>query len=455
MNFVTSTFLLTLQAHFRSSLPALFFLLIISAQAQPGGQSGQAGSSQQQRHNAVAALLLKTTVPSTFHDVKSTEPVTLSGRQGTIVNIPASAFVNANGIPVTGLVQIEMKEVFTRSEMLLSNLPTISNGKLLESGGVVYLDAKTMDGEEVSVAPGKSISIQFPSGPPAAGMQAFAGNYDAAGNMNWIAMDESNQEIPDGQSGNLVNPATLMFADGKRTVQSYLYSILEKKTSCTGNDKVWIEVAIAPDGTTRKVRTSGYNSCYYKSVLDIIHHLRWNTAAAPEMSTVSFTISPENYSNEVNPRNGVYAEVASAGDWMALYDEKFDQYASKIQAGEVAMNTLQVAQLGWINCDRFYDVNPKVNLIVSVEGGMEKEFAKVFVIFKDIKSVVGGSQVDYSSHEFANLPGGMKAYAVAISYLDNQPYFGVKEISVGEAQVAVAITKTTLDDLKNKMETMN
>lgn len=458
MKHVRLTSRLTLQQHLIPLLTICFFLFATIAVAQPqqgGGQSAQAGPGKgKQKANSVVQLLHKTTVPSTYHDIDPEETTVITGKQGTIVRIPAGTFVTASGLAVTGKVQVEMKEVFKKSDILLSNLPTISDGKMLESGGVVYLDAATMDGEKVVIAPGKAVTIDFPSGSPTQGMQAFSGQYDTEGNMNWTPMGAP-AVAAGADNGIKADPNTLMFSDGEHSVKGYIYSILEGATQCVGTDKVWIEVGISPDGMTKRVRTSGYNSCYYKSVIDIVQNIKWDVDAAPGVDKISFTIEPQNYNNKENPRNGQYNAVASSDNMFAMYNEKFDKYEAKLQAREVANNSLQVAELGWINCDRFYEVTPKVNLMVNVDGGTEKEFARVFVVFKDIKSVMGGNQVDYSSHSFSNLPGGKKAYAVAISYLDNEPYFGMKEISISDQPIALSMNKTTIDGLKSKMESLN
>ncbi|QXP77725.1 MULTISPECIES: hypothetical protein [Winogradskyella] len=46
------------------------------------------------------------------------------GENGTIVTFPANAFVDENDNPITGIVDVALKEIFTPSEMILSNKPT-------------------------------------------------------------------------------------------------------------------------------------------------------------------------------------------------------------------------------------------------------------------------------------------------------------------------------------------
>ena len=63
--------------------------------------------------------------------VNASTGATITGNEGTKITIPANAFVTAGGAAVTGNVTFELKEIFDKSEMILSNRPTISSGKIL------------------------------------------------------------------------------------------------------------------------------------------------------------------------------------------------------------------------------------------------------------------------------------------------------------------------------------
>jgi len=67
-------------------------------------------------------------------------------------------------------------------------------------------------------------------------------------------------------------------------------------------------------------------------------------------------------------------------------------------------NVMQINQLGWINCDRFYqDPAPKVNCNILVENGTED--TRFFLVFDGIKSVMRG-WADYQGRGFVfnNIP---------------------------------------------------
>ncbi|MCH2044112.1 MAG: OmpA family protein [Saprospiraceae bacterium] len=86
----------------------------------------------------------------------------ITGRQGTMIEIPANAFVDADGNTVTD-VQITLKEAYSYGDMLLHNLGTTAGDKLLETGGMVYIDAQTPDGQQLQLKDGQMIDVRMPS----------------------------------------------------------------------------------------------------------------------------------------------------------------------------------------------------------------------------------------------------------------------------------------------------
>ncbi|MDJ1500814.1 hypothetical protein [Xanthocytophaga agilis] len=119
--------------------------------------------------------------------VKADTDQAITGKYGTFVFIPENSFVDASGHPVIGQVDIELVEVFSAGDFVSSRLQTISNGKLLQSEGMLYIDAKA-NGQSVTLAPDKQLRIELPILAKASGTsqtKIFSGTYDTRGNMNW------------------------------------------------------------------------------------------------------------------------------------------------------------------------------------------------------------------------------------------------------------------------------
>jgi outer membrane protein assembly factor BamB len=130
---------------------------------------------------------------------------TITTTKGTKYYLPADAFVNIDGSAVTGDVSVHVKEVLTPQEMIFNDMPTVSNGRLLESGGEYKITA-AQSSRELKLAPGKFLRIQMPdAGVAMTGMQVFNGAADANGNVNWVA---------NSNPGNVVVGDSTLFSKG-------------------------------------------------------------------------------------------------------------------------------------------------------------------------------------------------------------------------------------------------
>lgn len=81
-------------------------------------------------------------------------------------------------------VKIFIKEVYSQAEILYAGLTTESDGRLLESGGMVYIDAIDKNGKRVQ--PSRPVRISIPSDYRNDKMQLFKGKELADGSINWV-----------------------------------------------------------------------------------------------------------------------------------------------------------------------------------------------------------------------------------------------------------------------------
>ncbi len=83
--------------------------------------------------------------------------------QGTTVSVPANAFITQTGSPVTGNVTIQFKDIYAKSDMLLSDMPTTTYwGIPLKSGGEFFIKA-TSNNSAIILASGKKINVIQPA----------------------------------------------------------------------------------------------------------------------------------------------------------------------------------------------------------------------------------------------------------------------------------------------------
>lgn len=130
-----------------------------------------------------------TIVPSQIFDIDSKQDNVIEGNKGTVVVCPKGCFKNAKNEIVEDNVKVELSEALSLEDMLLSNLTTTSDGKQLETDGMIYFNA-TANGEQLTINKDNPIHIEIPTTEKKAGMMAYKGIRDEKGNMNWIEPKE-------------------------------------------------------------------------------------------------------------------------------------------------------------------------------------------------------------------------------------------------------------------------
>ncbi|RTQ48848.1 hypothetical protein EJV47_14715 [Hymenobacter gummosus] len=229
--------------------------------------------------------------------------------KGTRITIPAGAFVQANGTtPVTGAVQLAVREIRTKSEMVLSAMPTTASGEMLVSGGQYFLRA-TQNNQRLRLKSSARINIRTANIPrPDVAMRLFFG-VNSGGNVNWV---------PAPQQG----PSAL----------------------------------------------------------------------------------------------GVVLDSTGQGNFYNI--------------------TLNNDSLGWVNIDRYMNLNPKTTVSVAVPGNdVEPANTMVFYVFNSFNTVARGYvAAGQNTVATANIPVGQSVTAVVIRLVNGQYYFGKQTATVAAGQ---------------------
>ena len=108
----------------------------------------------------------------------------VTGINGTTLFFNANTFEDMNGNTVSGPIEIEMIETQSNKDMLLWNRPTTTtNGQLLVSGGIVYVNV-SQGGNQLSINDNAPIQASVPSNNYIA-MDYFTGSEDNDGRFGW------------------------------------------------------------------------------------------------------------------------------------------------------------------------------------------------------------------------------------------------------------------------------
>ncbi|MGZ3903869.1 MAG: hypothetical protein ACXVC6_09250 [Bacteroidia bacterium] len=107
--------------------------------------------------------------------------------QGTKVIIPPGSFVTQSGGAVTGNVKIEFKDIYKKSDMLLSDVGTQTLSGPLKSGGEFFIKA-SQNNSGLSMLWGKSIKVLQPAALTGTAIDSAMGPFvqqDSSAGNNW------------------------------------------------------------------------------------------------------------------------------------------------------------------------------------------------------------------------------------------------------------------------------
>jgi hypothetical protein len=173
----------------------IFFatIIIISAchkddTTKPGTQPGL------DNYTSMAKFFTKNGVTTQTYTVTGSVGGSFTTPQGTVVTIPANAFVNNLWQVVTGPITITFKDLYKKSDMLLSNIPTNTiTGAPLKSGGEFFIKA-TSGGAALNIISPLTIKQPLNGFPLDSNMKVFIkpGN-DSVG---WVGSDSAGYTEP-------------------------------------------------------------------------------------------------------------------------------------------------------------------------------------------------------------------------------------------------------------------
>jgi hypothetical protein len=121
--------------------------------------------------------------PTQIFFIINDKSATIETQGGVSIHIPAEILVFDDGESPKTQIQVELTEVFDKSAMILNRLGTVSDGRLLESFGMVHLKASS-EGKELRITDGGTINISFPNNLDKSDGELFYG-HRSEGLFNW------------------------------------------------------------------------------------------------------------------------------------------------------------------------------------------------------------------------------------------------------------------------------
>lgn len=381
--------------------------------------------------------------------ISADKDTTLTCAEGTIIKIKANSFVSEKtGKAISGIVKISVKEFYKISDILLSNLSTTSNGQLLETGGMVNINA-TANEDELKLSKGQSLEINFPTKQMQKDMQLFSGEWDSEGHINWIQPYKSQELIF------IVVEEMPKFSRGENDITRYLASSLRypqraKESGIQGI--VYVTFVIDEIGAVKNPRViRGVTPELDEAALNAIKSMPNWTPGRQKGKNVSVQMNlPVRFDlgdKSLGDTTLIWGENSKERFEKSFSDTTFENASS----GNITYYVLNSTQLGWINCDRFINISPITKYIVKFDQDVDK----VEIIFDRYKSVMNVFPKN-GVYTFNNVPMGEKITIIAIKRIDNKPYLAVKQTKISsQVEQEFDFQPVTMKMLKTEMQKLD
>ena len=266
----------------------------------------------------------------------------ITSENGNRFYFPPNAFETLKNVTIVNQnIDICIWEFMDKKSLVYSGLTTDANGKMLETAGSFYIEAK-LNGEELRLSNGENYTVEMKLSKSFPDMFTYYGG-NKEGLIDWT-----------------VNPN---------------------------------EPAIANE--------SNPNNQPIENIVQIKQQLNLDEAN----------------------------EMGNYEDGEGIYDQAYTESEQAVDFYEVS-----AGKLGWINCDRFYEVKNTSTLAVRLDSETPMV---VRIVFKDINSVMPlySNSNHKDQYQATGIPKGEKVLLLAYSVKDENAVLGYKEITIGENEV--------------------
>ncbi len=313
-------------------------------------------------------------------EVKANSKVWVVAKKGFKVFVDHDKLCKKDGSPVTGKIVVKIKEVTTPDEMIAANTPTMSDDKMLVSGGSYFLQFNN-DGEALKLKPNQKLQVQLPNFKKN-GMQLFYGDSTATGLINW-------------------RTANTKFLERNSISQPYTKII--ERDYYTDQKKI---------GDSIGKRPATFEECY-KIYKDSVFKARCaytiaNRSKLTYKQEMAYILQPivfpskrfyslasryDSFAGCIMSNSGaaITSKMYFVTDTFPVYKEMDVKIVREVNKAEETLNyyePMEINSLGWINCDKFNDAPISNRTEFMLKNTESLTMCRIYYKFKKMNSVL-------------------------------------------------------------------
>lgn len=391
-------------------------------------------------------------LPQTNFQFLANRDTILMAKEGTIFHIPANAFVDRNNELYTGKVEIELLEAFTLEDMILGNLATVSDdGRFLESNGMFRFSIKG-NGNTLKVNPKAKVMMTVPVVNLQDDSQFFYGNLDEKNDLIWslanfMQVDTTNKRLLLGRNllwkecsschninltHDMTGPA-LAWVSKRWKSRADLMEFTKNSEAFAESGNLRAKVMITWAASTMPA----YEYLSDEEINAIYYYIDETARVRKIDSTRQDTLS-----------DAYFQAFLDRQDSIKVVNDSIRRITNQTFFGEASNLLYQVSTeldqpFNWVNIDRYLsrDVPTQKDLKVKINEDLDIYSAELKIILSKQNTIIGaypnreGNYFSFTEqYQLTSTPFSMgeKAYLMATIVKEDEIYFALKEITIGD-----------------------
>lgn len=364
----------------------------------------------------------------------------ITAKKGLKITIDPSVLELEDGSPVSEKVSVSIIELTNGNDLFKTNAATVSNGRLLVSGGSYFIGMES-GGKKIRLKNGQTLQVDFPLLLNDE-MELFYGERDSVGSMNWQKAGKELDKEFEKISFNTTTGYETVITKPTFKSKYHLFNTLNAKVYFLDKPMTLKEMAkeFKNRGIDKIIDTVYYN--WYGGPGIVYSHVE--KIEGYRRGQQYRLISPDELCREKDSLDKAFAEYNNAVEERKEND--FTVQLKKYYAPAA------IGNLGWINCDRFYKNTNSMDVELDIPITLNYSRIEYFIIFKSFNGLIN-KRVDFTEESkvvLENLPIGESITLVAFAKNKGIIYQAKEDFIIGKNKKQPVEFKTiTKEELSN------
>ena len=355
----------------------------------------------------------------------------IKAAKGLKLTVDPNVLEKEDGSVVDGKIAVSILELITSEELFKSNAATMSDGRLLASGGSYFIGMEC-NGQKLRIKKNRSLQVEFPVLKENE-MELFYGQRDAGNNMNWISaginLEQKQQEqiqfTDSNQNSDFSLPAFALTKEGGAKIFPTL------------NEKVYYYET----EMTIKRLVDTINRHKAKIYIDTVYMWPKQIAVLKPGQRVDTNFLYRVYGPPkqfiLKTCKAMEEEIARKAKEKMQQKEAIEKWQPRSLAGQLQKyyTPSNIRYLGWINCDR-YQNNIPTEVELDLPITFNKGSIQYFIIFNSINGLISGTlDVINEKKTLLSLPANQPITLIAFTKNNGQIFHCKEEFVVQKNKI--------------------